>query len=80
MIDALHEVRLAAPIDEPPAVAEGRHGFLPWDTNAFDRGFIGVLLLIAIHLLWMRFLEASLPLEIATVISLILAVVIYRKG
>lgn len=80
MIDALREVRLAAPVDEPESAGEERHGFLPFDTNAFDRGFIGVMLLVAIHLLWMRYLEASLPLELATAISLVLAVLIYRKG
>ena len=79
-IDTLHTVPRIVQADDPPPVVEDRHGFLPFQTNAFDRGFISVLLLIAIHLLWMRFLEASLPLEIATIISLALAVVIYRKG
>lgn len=57
-----------------------KEGFLPIKTNAFDRVFISVVLFIAIHLLWMRFLEASLPLWIATLLSLVLAVVIVRKG
>jgi predicted small integral membrane protein len=39
-----------------------RAGFLPIVTNGFDRVFIAVVLLIAIHLLWMRFLDTSLPL------------------
>jgi predicted small integral membrane protein len=57
-----------------------RQGFLPIETNTFDRVFISVVCLIAIHLLWLRFLEASLPLWIATVISLILGVIIVRNG
>jgi predicted small integral membrane protein len=57
-----------------------KEGFLPIRTNAFDRVFISVVLFIAIHLLWMRFLEAALPLWIATLLSLVLAVVIVRKG
>lgn len=57
-----------------------RRGFLPITTNLFDRGFISVVVLIAIHLLWMRFLEASLPLWVATILSLILAVIIVKWG
>jgi predicted small integral membrane protein len=62
------------------APAPEREGFLPIRTNAFDRGFISVVLLIFIHLLWMRFLEVYLPLWIATVICALLAFVIIRKG
>ena len=36
-----------------------RRGFLPINTNAFDRVFIGVVLFVAIHLFWMRFLEPA---------------------
>ena len=57
-----------------------RRGFLPIQTNAFDRGFIGAVLFVAIHLLWMRFLEAHLPLYGATVLSLIIAYIIIRRG
>ncbi|MEZ4663902.1 MAG: DUF2160 family membrane protein [Caldilineaceae bacterium] len=57
-----------------------RNGFLPMRTNAFDRGFISVVCFVAIHLLWMRFLEASLPLWVATVLSLVLAVIIVKRG
>jgi predicted small integral membrane protein len=55
-------------------------GFLPIKTNTFDRVFISVVLFIAIHLFWMRFLEAALPLWIATVISILLGIWIVRKG
>ncbi len=57
-----------------------RDGFLPIRTNGFDRGFISVVILILVHLLWMRFLESALPLWIATVLCLSLAVFIIRKG
>ncbi len=57
-----------------------RQGFLPITTNSFDRGFISVVLLIAIHLLWFRFLEAYLSINIATAIALILAYIIIRWG
>jgi predicted small integral membrane protein len=58
----------------------GRRSFLPIETNTFDRGFIGVVLFVAIHLVWMRFLEANLPLWIATVLSVALMVIIIRWG
>ena len=66
--------------NEQPIVEEERRGFLPINANAFDRVFISVILLIAIHLLWMRFLESFLPLEIATLISIVLGFFIIRKG
>jgi predicted small integral membrane protein len=55
-------------------------GFLPIQTNLFDRFFISIVVWIALSLLWMRFLEQSLPLWIANVIALGLAVLIIRKG
>jgi predicted small integral membrane protein len=57
-----------------------RRGFLPINTNTFDRWFISIMLLVAIHLLWMRFLEAYLPIEIATILSILLGILIIRKG
>ncbi|MBK8023169.1 MAG: hypothetical protein IPK19_17525 [Chloroflexi bacterium] len=66
--------------NEQPIFEEVRRGFLPINANAFDRVFISVILLIAIHLLWMRFLESFLPLEIATLISIVLGFFIIRKG
>ena len=55
-------------------------GFLPFHTNAFDRVFIGVVILIGIHLLWLRFMEPALPIEAATVISLVIGYFVVRKG
>lgn len=63
-----------------PIKRKGRHGFLPIDTNRFDRFFISVVLYVAIHLIWMRFIEAYLPLNIATVGSILLAILIIWKG
>ncbi|MBC8448972.1 MAG: hypothetical protein H8D78_14595 [Chloroflexi bacterium] len=64
----------------PPVQHRGRRGFLPIRTNTFDRVFISVVCFVAIHLLWMRFVEASLPLWVATALTLILAVLIVRWG
>ncbi len=57
-----------------------RRGFLPIETNAFDRVFIAILLFVALHLFWMRFLEADLPLMVATALSLILGTIIVMRG
>jgi predicted small integral membrane protein len=66
---------------QAPVQRKTRQGFLPIPTNGFDRGFISVMLFIAISLLWMRFLEPlGLSLWISTAISLVLAVWIVRKG
>ena len=55
-------------------------GFLPIHTNAFDRVFIGTVIFVALHLLWMRFLEAHIPLYVATVLSLLVGAVIVARG
>ena len=55
-------------------------GFLPFYTNAFDRVFIGAVILIGIHLLWLRFMEPALPIEVATVISLVIGYYVVRRG
>jgi len=58
-----------------------RNGFLPMKTNLFDRIFIGVVFLVALSLIWMRFLESKgLSLWISTCISLIVAIIIAKKG
>ena len=55
-------------------------GFLPIDTNLFDRYFISVVVLIAIHLVWLRFIESILPIGFATLISLVVGFFIVRYG
>ena len=65
---------------QAPVEHRGRQGFLPFETNTFDRVFISVVCFVAIHLLWMRFFEVFLPLWVATILSVMLAVVIIRRG
>ena len=56
-------------------------GFLPIETNWFDRLFISVVIWVALCLFWMRFLEPlGLSVWIATATSSLLGVVIIRKG
>jgi len=74
----LPDTAVTAPV-EP--TARRRQGFLPIETNAFDRVFIGVVFFVAIHLLWMRFLEpAGLSLYIATALSVALGAFIVARG
>jgi predicted small integral membrane protein len=70
------------PEKQPPVVQtkKPRQGFLPFKNNAFDRGFISVVCLIAIHLFWMRYVESFLPIGIATVISIIWSYILFRYG
>lgn len=65
---------------QAPVEHGGRQGFLPFETNTFDRVFISAVCFVAIHLLWMRFLEVYLSLWIATILSLLLAVFIISRG
>lgn len=58
-----------------------RQGFLPIETNAFDRGFVAVVVFVAINLLWMRFLEPlGLSIYIASAVSIVLGWFIIRRG
>jgi len=57
-----------------------RRGFLPIETNLFDRIFIGLIIHIAINLLWMRFLEQWIPLYVATLLGLGIIFVIAKWG
>jgi predicted small integral membrane protein len=69
------------PLSKSTPVRRGRRrGFLPIETNAFDRVFISIVLYVAIHLVWMRLIEGFLPLWIATVLALGLTAVILWKG
>lgn len=63
---------------EPPEV---RVGFLPIETNWFDRLFISVVIWVALSLFWFRFMEpAGLSIWISNAIALALAAVIITKG
>lgn len=66
--------------DEEAQKVEAKTGFLPIHTNGFDRGFIAVVCLIAIHLFWMRFVEPALSIYVATAISVVLGIFIIIKG
>ena len=55
-------------------------GFLPFETDRGDRVFVSVITGIAVHLLWMRFLESALPIWVATILCVILGVITFRKG
>ncbi|MBX3567185.1 MAG: hypothetical protein KF914_03960 [Rhizobiaceae bacterium] len=68
--------------EEAAAVAArpARQGFLPIVTNWFDRVFVGIYLFVALELLWMRFLEQSIPLTVCHVLALALGVLIVWKG
>ena len=62
-------------------MADKRPGFLPIETNWFDRLFISVVLWVALSLLWLRFLEPlGLSIWICVAISLVLAVILIRRG
>lgn len=68
-------------MSDPSTTGKPRPSFLPIETNAFDRGFIAVVLFVAISLLWMRFLEPlGLSLYIACAISLVLGIIIVKRG
>lgn len=56
-------------------------GFLPIETNWFDRIFISVVIWVALCLVWLRLLEpASLSLNLAHVIAVLLGIFIVWKG
>ncbi|MFN2203001.1 MAG: DUF2160 family membrane protein [Caldilineaceae bacterium] len=68
---------------EAPVEHKGRRGFLPIETNTFDRVFISVVIFVAVSLLWMRFIEPLFPfptLWISTVLCVLLGILIVRKG
>jgi predicted small integral membrane protein len=72
------DVAVAAPVE--PTIPR-RRGFLPIETNAFERIFIGVVLFVALHLLWMRFLEpVGLSIYIATALSVVIGAIIIARG
>lgn len=56
-------------------------GFLPIETNWFDRLFISVVIWVALSLFWFRFVEPlGLSIWISNAIALGLAILIIRKG
>lgn len=66
---------------ETNSVAEERQGFLPIETNWFDRLFISVVIWVALCLFWFRFLEPlGLSIWIANAVGAGLAILLIRKG
>ena len=55
-------------------------GILPIETNLFDRVFIAIVLFVAIHLLWLRFLEAEASIYFATLLSVVVGWIIVARG
>ena len=67
--------------DTTPELIEEKLGFLPIETNWFDRLFISVVIWVALSLFWFRFIEPmGLSIWISNVISLGLAAFIIKKG
>ena len=66
---------------ETPEIAGEKTGFLPIETNWFDRLFISVVIWVALSLLWFRVFEPmGLSIWISNAIATALAVLIIRKG
>ena len=60
---------------------EKEPGFLPIETNWFDRLFISIVIWVALSLLWMRFIEPfGLSVWFAAAISTVLGAYIIWKG
>ncbi|AZO28686.1 MAG: hypothetical protein EOQ30_03020 [Mesorhizobium sp.] len=58
-----------------------KRGFLPIETNWFDRLFISVVIWVALSLLWFRLMEPmGLSIWISNLIALALAALIIAKG
>ena len=65
---------------QQPAPPKKSDGFIPFYTNLFDRGFISAVILVGVHLFWLRFMEHILPIGFAALISLIIAFIVIRWG
>jgi predicted small integral membrane protein len=71
----------AADEEAQAAVRRKRTGFLPIQTNWFDRLFISIYIAVALELFWMRFLEPNgIPLWLCHIVVIALGVVIVRRG
>lgn len=67
--------------EQTPVIEDEAAGFLPIETNWFDRLFISVVIWVALSLFWFRYIEPlGLSIWISNVIAVALAVWIVRKG
>ena len=57
-----------------------KRGFIPINTNWFDRLFIGVISYVALQLFCMRFLESFVSLNFAIGIGLLWIIFVIWKG
>ena len=57
-----------------------KRGFIPINTNWFDRLFIGVISYVAFQLIWMRFLESFISINFAIVIGVAWIIYVIWKG
>lgn len=83
MSERLH--RTDSPIvrvkEDTTAVLKRKAGFLPIETNWFDRLFISVVIWVALSLFWFRYIEPlGLSIWISNLIVFVLAIIIVRKG
>jgi predicted small integral membrane protein len=83
MVDHIDQVVNLEAVDEEAqlvAARPARRGFLPIQTNWFDRLFIAIYIGVALELFWMRFLEQSIALWVCHILVIALGVIIIRKG
>ena len=57
-----------------------KRGFIPINTNRFDRLFIGVISYVALQLFWMRFLESILSINVGIVLGIAWIIYVIWKG
>ncbi|WP_424932353.1 DUF2160 family membrane protein [Amaricoccus macauensis] len=67
--------------EDAPAPAKQDAGFLPIETNWFDRVFISVVIWVALCLVWLRFIEPiGLDLYFAHAMAVLIGAIIVWKG
>jgi len=57
-----------------------KRGFIPINTNWFDRLFIGVISYVALQLFWMRFVGRLVSLNFAIGIGILWIIFVIWKG
>ena len=57
-----------------------KKGFIPLNTNWFDRLFIGMISYIALQLFWMRFMESFISINFAMGIGIVWIIYVIWKG
>lgn len=83
MSDHREEPLISALLEEKdaPKTNDTPNGFLPIETNWFDRLFLSVVIWIALSLFWFRFIEPlGLSIWIANASAAALAILIIKKG